>query len=106
MSDRNLPRAGRMDKDVGRFQYYGLGHPDGPSRLSPTHLYYLENPVLDQLLQNQADIRCRKIIDERMRMKEKMQNEAPKEWLNGVEDITIASYDMITVTLYYPTIGE
>lgn len=66
----------------------------------------LENPLLDQFLQNQADLRCRKIVDERIRMKAKMQDEAPKEWLNGVEDVTIASYDMIAVTLYYPTIGE
>ena len=63
----------------------------------------IELPNLHQIINEQTYQRCSKIIDERKQMKKKLEDEAPKEWLEGIDEISVGSTDIMAVTLYYPT---
>ena len=60
---------------------------------------------LDQLIRDKADLRTRQLQSERVKMKERLQDQAPKDWLKGIDQITLASVDILALTLYYPTRG-
>ncbi len=61
-------------------------------------------PNLHQMINEQTNQRCLKIIDERKQMKQKLEDEAPKEWLEGIDKISVGSTDIMAVTLYYPSL--
>ncbi|MBA7540060.1 RNA polymerase-associated protein RapA [subsurface metagenome] len=61
-------------------------------------------PNLHQIINKQTNLRCLKIEDERKQMKQKFEDDAPKEWLEGIDKISVGSTDIMAVTLYYPSL--
>lgn len=60
---------------------------------------------LDDLILQRANERCTELVIERKQIKESLDKQAEKEWLKGVDVISVASVDLLTVSLYYPALG-
>lgn len=56
-------------------------------------------------LEEEAQIRCRYLIEERQRIKESLEAESDHSWLEGYDTVSLASVDLLTLTLYYPAGG-
>ncbi len=62
--------------------------------------------TLDALLQNTAQERRKDLVEERTALKKRMLAGAGDEhaltWLEGIDDLALASYDLLAVQLLYP----
>jgi len=62
--------------------------------------------TLDALLQNAAQERRKDLVEERMALKQRMHAGAGDDqtltWLEGIDDLALASYDLLAVQLLYP----
>jgi len=60
---------------------------------------------LERLLNDAVEARRRELIAERCSMRQQMeQREGTRtaEWLQGIDDLLPGSFDLLTVTVYYP----
>jgi hypothetical protein len=62
----------------------------------------IEHDAFDQALQEQAEERRNTIIEQRQQMREELEGSGTGSWMSGIDDIEIASKDLLTVTVYYP----
>jgi SNF2 family DNA or RNA helicase len=65
----------------------------------------LERKDIDEFLSQKTRNRCDQLILERNRVKESLLESGEHEWLEGFDNITPASHDLLCVTLYYPGLG-
>ncbi len=67
----------------------------------------LENAIdhdqLEEVIRKQANSRREEIADERRRMREKLEDAGYGKSLIGFDNLSVASEDLLTVGLYYPT---
>ena len=60
---------------------------------------------LQMLLEGAVAARRQELIDERRSMRQQMEqrDSAQKvEWLRGIDDLSRGSFDLLTLTVYYP----
>lgn len=62
----------------------------------------LDHPQLEAAIEDRAETRRRAIEEERSRMRERIEETTAAEWLDGIDDVSVGSTDLLTVTLYYP----
>ncbi|MGZ6322138.1 MAG: helicase-related protein, partial [Ktedonobacterales bacterium] len=68
----------------------------------------LRRPDLDEILRAAVEERRRALVSDRQQM---LRRDVPakgaeqRRWLHGIDDLTIASYDVLTATIYYPPVG-
>jgi len=63
----------------------------------------IDSSVYTQLLQKRLEERLKVIKRERTELKKKFVD-ADDVWLDGIEDVSLASSDLLSVTVYYPAI--
>ena len=63
----------------------------------------IDSSVYTQLLQKRLEERLKAIKQERTELKKKFVD-ADDAWLDGIEDVSLASSDLLSVTVYYPAI--
>lgn len=63
----------------------------------------IDSSVYTQLLQKRLEERLKAIKQERTELKKKFVD-ADDAWLDGIEDVSLASSDLLSVTIYYPAI--
>jgi superfamily II DNA or RNA helicase len=49
-----------------------------------------------------SSIRLQELSSERKTLKLKLMHDEPQEWLQGIDEVTLASSDMLSVLVYYP----
>jgi len=60
---------------------------------------------LDELLEAAVEARRRELVAERRRMRDQMQaveGSQPAEWLEGIDDLSPGSFDLLTVAVLFP----
>jgi hypothetical protein len=62
----------------------------------------LDHPQLDDAIGEHAETRRREIEDERSRIRERIAETTAPEWLDGIDDVSIGSTDLLIATIYYP----
>lgn len=62
----------------------------------------LEHLQLDAAIDARVSSRRAEIEDERASMRERLESKTDYTWLDGIDDVTIGSTDLLAVTLYYP----
>ena len=62
----------------------------------------IEHETFNQAIQQQAEERRNAIIEQRQQMREELEDSGTGGWMSGIDDIEIASKDLLTVTVYYP----
>ena len=68
----------------------------------------LNRPDLDKLLLAAVEERQQQLIADRQNMLRRdtpSEGEEQRRWLRGIDDLTTASYDVLTATIYYPNVG-
>ena len=60
---------------------------------------------LEDALKIRAEERCSEIAIERAQVKKSLQNQGEQQWLEGIDNLTVASVDLLCVTVYYPSLG-
>ncbi|MFP9192770.1 helicase-related protein [Natrialbaceae archaeon A-CW1-1] len=63
----------------------------------------VEHDAFDNALRSRAEDRRDTIIEQRTQMREQLEESDAGSWLSGIDDIEIASKDLLTVTVYYPS---
>jgi hypothetical protein len=61
---------------------------------------------LEQLLRDAVETRRQELVAERRRMREQMEQQEGAQaaaWLQGIDDLSPGSFDLLAVTVYYPT---
>jgi ERCC4-related helicase len=61
----------------------------------------LSHEAFEHTLQSQAEQHRDKIIDQRTKMQAEVEQSGSGSWLSGIDDVEIASKDLLTVTIYY-----
>ena len=61
----------------------------------------LGHELFEETLQRRAEQRRDKIIDQRTEMRDELEKSGTGSWLSGIDDVEIASKDLLTVTVYY-----
>jgi hypothetical protein len=66
----------------------------------------LEMEGLEKLLQTVVDARLAELIAERRKLKQQMEAQGGEQlaWLQGIDDVVPASFDLLTVRLLYPSL--
>jgi len=62
----------------------------------------LSLPDLERTIQNSAKVRCDELIAERQRVRKSLEEQEKREWLSGMDQLSVASTDLLCVTLCYP----
>lgn len=65
----------------------------------------LSKSKLQDALKLRAQERCAELAIEREKMKKSLQNQGEQQWLQGIDDLSVASVDLLCVTVYYPSLG-
>jgi hypothetical protein len=65
----------------------------------------LSKSKLEEALKLRAQERCAELAAERAQVKKSLQNQAEQQWLQGIDDLSVASVDLLCVTVYYPSLG-
>jgi len=55
----------------------------------------------DKTLQRRAEQRRDEIVEQRSQMREQLEESGTGSWVSGIDDVEIASKDLLTVTVYY-----
>lgn len=55
----------------------------------------------DNTLQRRAEQRRDQIVEQRTQMREQLEESGTGSWVSGIDDVEIASKDLLTVTVYY-----
>jgi len=63
------------------------------------------HPKLLPLIEEAAKQGCMKLIEERREIKERLELDGLHKGLEGFDDVSVASQDILTVTLFYPYFG-
>ncbi len=58
-------------------------------------------PIFNQVVEERKDL----LVEERTKFRERFETEGAAEWVQGVDKVTVASRDLLTITLYYPVLG-
>ena len=61
----------------------------------------LGHGAFEQTLQRRAEQRRDKIVEQRTEMRAELEKSGSGSWLSGIDDVEIASKDLLTVTVYY-----
>ena len=66
----------------------------------------LERRDLETLLKTAVDARLEELITERRKLKQQMEAQGGQQlaWLQGIDDVSPASFDLLTVRLLYPVV--
>jgi ERCC4-related helicase len=66
----------------------------------------LEMEGLETLLRTAVDARLEELIAERYKLKQQMETQGGEQltWLQGIDDVSPASFDLLTVRLLYPVV--
>jgi len=62
----------------------------------------LDHSKLENAIEARTETRRREIEDERSRMRERIEETTEAGWLEGIDDVSVGSTDLLTVSLYYP----
>jgi hypothetical protein len=57
---------------------------------------------LEAEVENRSQAKCEEVKKQRREMKERLKESDESGWLEGIDDVEVASTDILTVTLYYP----
>lgn len=60
---------------------------------------------LDEKLRRKAEERCQLLMVERQNIKKSLEARGEKEWLEGIDKLSVASVDLLCVIVYYPALG-
>jgi superfamily II DNA or RNA helicase len=60
---------------------------------------------LEEALKLRAQERCVELASERAQVKKSLENQGEQQWLEGIDDLSVASVDLLCVTVYYPSLG-
>ena len=60
---------------------------------------------LENALKLRAEERCSALAVERAQVKKSLQNQGEQQWLQGIDNLSVASVDLLCVTVYYPSLG-
>jgi len=61
----------------------------------------IEHGEFDNTLQRRAEQRRDQIVEQRTQMREQLEDTGTGSWVSGIDDVEIASKDLLTVTVYY-----
>lgn len=59
---------------------------------------------LSRFVKQKAEERCQELINERRKMKKDLESRGEQQWLEGIEDLSMGSLDLLTITLFYPSV--
>lgn len=62
----------------------------------------LDHPQLEAAIDDRVSTRETEIEAERASMRERLESVSDSSWLDGIDDVTVGSTDLLAVTLYYP----
>jgi SNF2 family DNA or RNA helicase len=63
----------------------------------------LSRANLDNIIRQRASDRCNELMEERRAIKKSLEEKGgEKEWLAGIDQLSVASVDLLCVTIYYP----
>jgi len=65
----------------------------------------LEKPNIQDLIDRRAEERRSLLSEERRKVREALEKRRAK-WVEGIDELSVASKDLLAVTLHYPTLGE
>jgi len=60
---------------------------------------------LETALQKRAEERCAELAVERAKVKKSLEGRGEQQWLEGIDNLSVASVDLLCVTVYYPALG-
>jgi hypothetical protein len=63
----------------------------------------IEHDGLADAIDDLAEKRRDQIVDQRTEMRERLEESGAGGWATGIDDVEIASTDLLTVTVYYPS---
>lgn len=62
----------------------------------------IEHDILETEVEDRSQEKCEEVKKQRREMKERLKESDESGWLEGIDDVEVASTDILTVTLYYP----
>jgi SNF2 family DNA or RNA helicase len=62
----------------------------------------IEHDSLEAEVEDRSQAKCEEVKKQRREMKERLKESDESGWLEGIDDVEVASTDILTVTLYYP----
>jgi len=65
----------------------------------------LSKPSLEEEMRRRAEERCGELSAERQKVKMSLEDRGEKGWLEGIDRLSVASVDLLCVTIYYPALG-
>ncbi|MCJ7763387.1 SWF/SNF helicase family protein, partial [Candidatus Bathyarchaeota archaeon] len=65
----------------------------------------LSKPDLEKELAGRAEERCAELAVEREQVKKSLEGRGEQQWLEGIDNLSVASVDLLCVTVYYPALG-
>jgi superfamily II DNA or RNA helicase len=65
----------------------------------------LSKEDLDERIRKKAGERCQELVVERQNVKKSLEAKGEREWLEGIDRLSVASVDLLCVTVYYPALG-
>jgi len=100
----DLTGAQTLDREAA--SALSIAQPSPSSRTSEEisrHLEHSLNPETYAKSREQAfSNRLEELSSERKALKLKLMRDEPQEWLQGIDDVSLASSDMLSVVVYYP----
>jgi hypothetical protein len=60
---------------------------------------------LEAELRRRAEERCAELVVERAQVKKSLEGRGEQQWLEGIDNLSVASVDLLCVTVYYPALG-
>lgn len=66
----------------------------------------LNRQDLEMLLETAVNARLEELVDERRKLKQQMEAQGGEQlaWLQGIDNVSPASFDLLTVRLLYPVV--
>jgi hypothetical protein len=65
----------------------------------------LSKSNLEEALKLRAEERCSELTTERGQVKKSLEGRGEQQWLEGIDNLSVASVDLLCVTIYYPALG-
>ena len=65
----------------------------------------LSNLNLELALRKRAEERCIELSTERAQVKKSLEGRGEQQWLEGIDNLSVASVDLLCATVYYPASG-